>query len=101
MLTQLVQIIMFKRKSAFVIKQLRQDLSDIQLLKSNLAKNLTLSNVFSLIATERKFKIVGPSVKLQNYMVISISNVAEKFGGIQHFCLMEKTGYSTFLVANT
>ena len=52
MLTQLVQIIMFKRKSAFVIKQLRQDLSDIQLLKSNLAKNLTLSNVFSLIATE-------------------------------------------------
>ena len=23
-------------------------------------------------------------------MVISISNVAEKFGGIQHFCLMEK-----------
>ena len=52
MLTELVQIIMFKRKSAFVIKQLRQDLSDIQPLKSNLAKNLTLSNVFSLIATE-------------------------------------------------
>ena len=61
---------------------------NIRPLKSNLAKNLTLPNVF-LIATERKFRIVGRSVKLQNYMVISISEVAEKFGGIQHFCLIE------------
>ena len=29
-------------------------------------------------------------MKLQNYMVISISDVAEMFGGLQHFCLMEK-----------
>ena len=52
MLTQLVQIIMFKRYSAFIVKQLRQVLSDIRPLKSNLAKNMTLSNVSSLIATE-------------------------------------------------
>ena len=52
MLTQLVQIIMFKRYSAFIVKQLRQVLYDIEPLKSNFAKNLTLSNVCSLIATE-------------------------------------------------
>ena len=89
MLPPLVQIIMLKKYSAFIVKQLKQVLSYIRPLKSNLPKNLTLPNV-SLIATERKFKIVGPGVKLQNYMVISISDVAEKFGSIQHFCLMEK-----------
>ena len=51
MLTPLVQIIMFKRYNAFIVKQLRQVLSDIRPLKSNLAKHLTLPNV-SLIATE-------------------------------------------------
>ena len=51
MLTPLVQIIMLKKYSAFIVKQLRQVLYDIQQLKSNLAKNLTLPNV-SLIATE-------------------------------------------------
>ena len=29
-------------------------------------------------------------------MAISISDVAEKFGGIQHFCPKEKIGYFTF-----
>ena len=43
-----------------------------------------------LNVTEWKFRIVGSSVKLKNYMVISTSDVAEKFGGIQHFCLIEK-----------
>ena len=51
MLTPLVQIIMFKKYSAFIVKQLRQFLYDIRPLKSNLAKNLTLPNE-SLIATE-------------------------------------------------
>ena len=51
MLTPLVQIIMFKTYSAFIVKQLKQVLSDIQPLNFNLAKNLTLPNV-SLIATE-------------------------------------------------
>ena len=84
MLTPLVQIITFKKYSAFIVKQLRQVLSDIRPLKSNLAKNLTLSNV-SLIATVLKFKIVGPGVKLQNYMVISISDVAESLGAFNIF----------------
>ena len=35
-------------------------------------------------------------MKLQNCMVISISDVAEKFGGIQYFCVMENVGYFTF-----
>ena len=51
MLAPLVQIIMFKKYSAFIVKQLRHGLYDIRPLKSNLT---------------------------------------EKFGGIQHFCLMEK-----------
>ena len=79
MLAPLVQIIKFKKYSEFIVKQY------IRPLKSNLAKHWTLPNVF-LIVTEWKFRIVGRSVKLQNYMVkISISDVAEKFGGIQHF----------------
>ena len=75
---------MFRKYSAFIVKQLRQVLYDVQPVKSNLAKNLTLLNVSS-IATEWKFTPVGPRVKLQNYMVIFIGDEAEKFGGIQHF----------------
>ena len=29
-------------------------------------------------------------------IIIPISDEAEKFGGIQHFCLMEKIGHFTF-----
>ena len=29
-------------------------------------------------------------------MVISITDVAEKFGGLPHYCLMEKIGHFTF-----
>ena len=51
MLTPLVQIIMFKKYSTFIVKQLRQVLYDVRPLKSNLAKYLALPNV-SLIVTE-------------------------------------------------
>ena len=42
---------MFKKYSAFIVKQLKQAFYDVQPVKSNLAKNLTLANVSS-IATE-------------------------------------------------
>ena len=51
MLTPLVQIIMFKKYSPFIVKQLRQVLCDVRAVKSNLARNLTLPNV-SFIAPE-------------------------------------------------
>ena len=38
--------------------------------------------------------VLGPDWKSK--IVIFMSNEAEKFGGIQHFCLMEKIGYLTF-----
>ena len=39
---------MFKKYSAFIVKQLRQVLYDVQPVKANLAKNLTLTNVSSI-----------------------------------------------------
>ena len=41
MLILLVQIIMLKKYSVFIVKQLRQVLYDFRAVKSNLAKNLT------------------------------------------------------------
>ena len=35
-------------------------------------------------------------LELKSKIVIFISDEAEKFGGIQHFCLQEKIGYFTF-----
>ena len=40
-------------------------------------------------------------LKWKSKIVIFIGNEAEKLGGSQHFCLMEKLVTSHFVVANT